>query len=139
MTEAPPFGSGRRAFLVEDNERNQRLVRAVLESAGWEVGIASDGESGLARLSTEALPDVLLLDIGLPHMDGFEIFERFRQLPGTAKTPVIAVTSFAHADEVRRIQESGFTSYLAKPFQVRALLDLVQAVVLAAEASSQPE
>jgi CheY-like chemotaxis protein len=138
VTEPPGFGVGRRAFLVEDNDRNQRLVRAVLESAGWTVEIASDGENGLVRLAA-GLPDVLLLDIGLPHMDGFEVFRRFRQLPGAERTPVIAVTSFAHADEVRRIQESGFTSYLAKPFQVRALLDLVQAVVLAAEASAPDE
>ena len=134
MTSEPGFGTGRRAFLIEDNERNQRLVRAVLESAGWELEIAAEGEVGLARLA-EGLPDVLLLDIGLPHMDGFEVLQRFRQLPGRERIPVIAVTSFAHADEVRRIQESGFTSYLAKPFQVQALLDLVQSVVLAAESS----
>ncbi len=137
MTDSSGFGAGRRAVLIEDNERNQRLVRAVLESVGWEIEIAPDGETGLTRLA-EALPDVLLLDIGLPHMDGFEVLRRFRQLPNADRTPVIAVTSFAHADEVRRIQESGFTDYLAKPFQVRALLDLVQAVVLAAE-STHPD
>lgn len=134
MTSEPGFGTGRRAFLIEDNERNQRLVRAVLESAGWDLEIAAEGEVGLARLA-EVVPDVLLLDIGLPHMDGFEVLQRFRQLPGTERTPVIAVTSFAHPDEVRRIRESGFTSYLAKPFQVQALLDLMQSVVLAAESS----
>ena len=138
MTLPSGFGVGRRAFLIEDNERNQRLVRAVLESAGWTVEIAPDGESGLARLAAE-LPDVLVVDIGLPHMDGFEVFSRFRQIAGAERTPVIAVTSFAHADEVRRIQESGFTSYLAKPFQVRALIELVQAVVVAAESSGGEE
>ena len=136
MTDSSGFGKGRRAFLIEDNERNQRLVRAVLESAGWEVEVAPDGETGLARLA-EGLPDVLLLDIGLPHMDGFEILQRVRGMPGADRTPVIAVTSFAHPDEVRRIRESGFTNYLAKPFQVQALLDLVQTAVLTAESGGR--
>ena len=114
-----------RILVVEDNERNLKLVRDVLQHAGYDVIAASSGEQGVA-LARERLPDLVLMDLQLPEMDGTEALRRLRADPLTRAIPVVAVTAFAMKDDRERALDTGFDSYIEKPISVRALPDQVR-------------
>jgi CheY-like chemotaxis protein len=115
-------------LIVEDNERNLKLVRDVLGFAGFSVLEACDAEAGieLARLQK---PDVVLMDINLPGMNGFEALAALRADTLTASIPVLAVTAYAMTDDRARILAAGFDGYVEKPLDVRALPGQVQALI----------
>jgi CheY-like chemotaxis protein len=115
-------------LIVEDNERNLKLVRDVLRFAGFECLGAGDAEAGieLARLQR---PDVVLMDINLPGMTGFEALAALRSDALTASIPVLAVTAYAMKDDRARILAAGFDGYLEKPVDVRALPAQVEALI----------
>jgi two-component system cell cycle response regulator DivK len=115
-------------LIVEDNERNLKLVRDVLGFAGFSVLEARDAEAGveLARLQK---PDVVLMDINLPGMNGFEALAALRGDPLTASIPVLAVTAYAMKDDRARILAAGFDGYVEKPVDVRALPGQVEALI----------
>jgi two-component system cell cycle response regulator DivK len=115
-------------LIVEDNERNLKLVRDVLGFAGFETLEARDGEAGieLARLQR---PDAVLMDINLPGMTGFEALAALRADALTASIPVLAVTAYAMKDDRARILAAGFDGYLEKPIDVRALPGQVEALI----------
>jgi two-component system cell cycle response regulator DivK len=117
--------TGNRILVVEDNERNLKLVRDVLQYAGYDVIAASSGEQGVA-LARERLPDLVLMDLQLPEMDGTEALRRLRNDPLTRAIPVVAVTAFAMKDDRERALNAGFDSYIEKPISVRALPDQVR-------------
>ena len=117
--------SGNRILVVEDNERNLKLVRDVLQYAGYDVIAASSGEQGVA-LARERVPDLVLMDLQLPTMDGAEALRILRDDPLTREIPVIAVTAFAMKDDRERALDAGFDSYIEKPISVRALPDQVR-------------
>ena len=117
--------TGNRILVVEDNERNLKLVRDVLQYAGYDVIAASSGEQGVA-LARERLPDLVLMDLQLPEMDGTEALRRLRNDPLTRAIPVVAVTAFAMKDDRERALNAGFDSYIEKPISVRALADQVR-------------
>jgi CheY-like chemotaxis protein len=115
-------------LIVEDNERNLKLVRDVLGFAGYETLEAADAEAGieLARLQR---PDAVLMDINLPGMTGFEALAALRSDASTASIPVLAVTAYAMKDDRARILAAGFDGYLEKPVDVRALPAQVEALI----------
>lgn len=106
--------SSKRILVVEDNPDNREIMSAVLRHRGYEVVMAEDGEKAL-ELVGDQRPDLVLMDISLPRMDGYEATARLRELPQTADVPVIAVSAHAFVQERRAAWEMGFDSYLTKP------------------------
>jgi len=119
--------TGGRILVVEDNPKNLKLVRDVLQFSGYEVVEASSGEDSV-RLADEALPDLILMDLQLPGIDGVEALQRIRARSGrsgAAAVPVLAVTAFAMDQDRQRAFASGFDGYVEKPINVRGLLQQV--------------
>jgi CheY-like chemotaxis protein len=101
-------------LVIEDNEQNLYLTTFILQKNGHEIVQATNGETGIAR-AAQTLPDLILLDIQLPGMDGYKVAEELRRIPGIAGTPIIAVTSYALPGDRERILAAGCTSYIEKP------------------------
>ena len=117
-----------RVLVVEDNERNRKLVLAVLEVAGMTVEAVAPGQAALDRCEAGDL-DVVLLDIQLSDLDGVEVLHQLRERAESAHLPVVALTAFAmEGDEVRYLAE-GFDGYLTKPIDVRRFADQVREVL----------
>lgn len=104
----------RQVLVIEDNEQNIYMITYLLEHAGLEVIQARDGRTGVA-LARERRPDLIILDIQLPVLDGYEVARRLRAEPTLADVPIVAVTSFAMAGDRERILAAGCTDYLEKP------------------------
>jgi two-component system cell cycle response regulator DivK len=104
-------------LIVEDNPRNLKLVRDLLEHAGYRTLEATTAEDGLA-LARAHRPDLVLMDVQLPGMDGVQALERLRADPATNGIPVVAVTAFAMKDDRARFVAAGFDGYLEKPISV---------------------
>jgi two-component system cell cycle response regulator DivK len=115
-------------LLVEDNPRNLKLARDVLEYAGFAVVVAATGEEGVEQART-TLPDVILMDLQLPGIDGFAALELLRATEATAHIPVVALTAFAMRSDRERFLAAGFDGYLEKPIDVRALPGQVEALI----------
>jgi two-component system cell cycle response regulator DivK len=118
--------TGARILVVEDNHLNLKLVRDVLSAAGYDVVAATSGEEGL-RMAGELPPDLVLMDLQLPGIDGTETMRRLRNGTLPPSVPVVAVTAFAMAEDHRRAEQAGFDGYLQKPISVRALVGQVEA------------
>jgi CheY-like chemotaxis protein len=112
-------------LVVEDNERNLKLLRDVLEYAGYEVRAARTAEEGIA-LAVNEPPHLVLMDLHLPGIDGMEALRRLRESPRTAGIPVVAVTAQAMKQDRERALEAGFDGYVEKPISVRAFPDQVR-------------
>jgi two-component system, cell cycle response regulator DivK len=106
-------------LVVEDNERNLKLLRDVLEYAGYDVRVARTAEDGIA-LAVKEPPHLVLMDLQLPGIDGTEALRRLRDNPRTADIPVVAVTAQAMKQDRERALEAGFNGYIEKPISVRA-------------------
>ena len=117
--------TGRRVLVVEDNPKNRKLVRDVLTHYGFEVVEATTGEEGV-RLASEFAPDLVLMDLQLPGIDGTEALRRIRDSESTRSVPVVAVTAFAMDDDRERALASGFDGYVEKPLSMRALPQQVE-------------
>ena len=104
-------------LIVEDNRKNMKLARDVLEHHGYETAEAETAEQGLA-LAAERSPDLILMDIELPGIDGYEALERLRANQSTAAIPVCALTAFAMSEDRERCLRAGFDAYLVKPIDV---------------------
>ena len=113
-------------LLVEDNERNLKLARDVLEFAGFIVHVATTGEDALNQAASSP-PDLILMDLQLPGIDGNETFLRLRASPGTSRIPVVALTAFAMSQDREKALNAGFDGYLEKPISVRNFPDQVRA------------
>jgi two-component system cell cycle response regulator DivK len=116
----------RRILVVEDNPLNLKLVRDVLEFAGYHVIEARSGEEGL-RAAQEDPPDLVLMDLQLPGIDGTETLRRLRQGSLGRGVPVVAVTASAMAEDRTRAALAGFDGFVEKPISVRALPAQVEA------------
>ncbi len=114
-----------RVLVVEDNDRNRKLVRTVLEHAGYDVVEAATGEQGVTR-AAEVHPDLVLMDVQLPGIDGHEALQRLRDAETTRHLPVVAVTAFAMKGDDARALEEGFDGYIEKPISVRSLVEQVR-------------
>jgi CheY-like chemotaxis protein len=109
-----------KVLIAEDNAVNRELLRELLELRGYTVLEACDGEDAL-RAIEEAQPELLLLDISMPVLDGFAVIRRIRENPRFAGLPVVAVTAYAMRGDRERILSSGFDGYLSKPVSPSAL------------------
>jgi two-component system, cell cycle response regulator DivK len=115
----------KRILLVEDTEDNRVIVRDLVSSAGYELLEAVDGAEGLAMAEREK-PDLILMDIQLPVMDGYEATRRIKANPALKHIPVIAVTSYALAGDEEKTKAAGCDGYIAKPFSPRKLLNTIR-------------
>jgi CheY-like chemotaxis protein len=112
---------GQTLLLVEDNEDNRIIYSTVLRHLGYRVVEALDGVQAIALARSE-LPDLILMDISLPEVDGWEATRVLRADPTTRGIPIVALTAHALADDRERATAVGFTSYLAKPVEPRAVV-----------------
>jgi two-component system cell cycle response regulator DivK len=115
----------KRVLVVEDTEDNRQIIRDLLTSAGYEMLEAVTGEQGVA-MAAEHRPDLILMDIQLPVLDGYEATRRIKANPALRHIPVIAVTSYALSGDEERTREAGCDAYVAKPFSPRLLLAKVR-------------
>ncbi len=107
---------GQRVLVVEDSAVIRRLIEVCLRPANLEVFMREDGPSGLAAARSEA-PDLLVLDIGLPEMDGWQVLDHLRSAPETRSLPVLVLTAHAEEESRRRADEGGADAFVTKPFQ----------------------
>jgi len=118
----------RRILVVEDQEDNRRILRDLLMSAGYEIIQAENGEEALAVAAKER-PDLILMDIQLPLIDGYEATRRIKANPALRTIPVIAVTSYALSGDENHARAAGCDAYVTKPFSPRALLAKIREYV----------
>ena len=118
----------RRVLLVEDNEDNRFIYAAMLRHAGYEVLIAVDGHEGLRMGRTES-PDLVLMDISIPGIDGLEVTRQLKADEATRRVPIIALTAHALAADRVRALDAGCDGYLAKPLAPPAVLAEVQRII----------
>jgi len=111
----------KRILVIEDTEDNRQIVGDLLSNAGYALIEAVDGLEGVATAEREQ-PDLILMDIQLPGIDGYEATRRIRAIPALAKVPIIAVTSYALSGDEAKTREAGCDGYVAKPFSPRQLL-----------------
>jgi two-component system cell cycle response regulator DivK len=116
---------GRRILVTEDHEENRRILRDLLTSAGYEIIEAVTGEEGVA-LAEAQRPDLILMDVQLPGVDGYEATRRIKGNVALRQIPIIAVTSYALSGEDLKAREAGCDGYVAKPFSPRALLGKIR-------------
>ena len=112
-------------LIVEDNELNMKLFRDLLEAHGYQTIGTNKGTEALG-LVRQHRPDLILMDIQLPGIDGYEATRRIRAIPDLAKVPIIAVTSYALSGDEAKTREAGCDGYVAKPFSPRQLLAKVR-------------
>ena len=117
-----------RILLVEDNEDNRTIYRTILEHAGYTVLECADGETAI-RYARESRPDVILMDIAIPVIDGWEATRMLKADPETRAIPVLALTAQALMRNRERAKEIGFDGYLAKPIEPRRVLAEVESVL----------
>ena len=117
-----------RILIVEDNPRNLKLVRDVLQVKGYATLEAGTAEEGI-RIAGEEHPDLVLMDIHLPGMNGIDALRVLRGDPATAAIPVIAVTASVMQDDRRMIMEAGFNAYVGKPINLREFLEAVRSAL----------
>jgi two-component system, cell cycle response regulator DivK len=115
-------------LVIEDNPMNLELVRDVLITAGMKVVDAPNGQEGL-KAASQLQPDLILLDIRLPGLDGFAVLERLRSNPSTASIPVAALTAQAMVGDRDQAMAAGFNAYIPKPIDTRTLADQVWALL----------
>jgi two-component system cell cycle response regulator DivK len=114
-----------RILVVEDNDKNLKLTRDVLEFAGYTVEVATTGEEAVAQ-ALASVPDLILMDLQLPGMDGHEALARLRADPDTQRVPVVALTASAMPMDRERALSAGFDGFLEKPISVREFPDQVR-------------
>ena len=117
-------------LIVEDNDKNRKLVRDVLTFKGYEIVEAETGEDGV-RLARERLPRLVLMDIQLPGIDGIEALRRLRADEATRGIPVLAVTASAMDRDRQQIMAAGFDGYQSKPLNVKEFVAAVEAILRA--------
>jgi two-component system cell cycle response regulator DivK len=118
----------KRILAIEDHEENRRILRLLLQSAGFEMIEALTGEDGVAMAEKER-PDLILMDIQLPGLDGYEATRRIKADPALTAIPIIVVTSYALSGDEDKARAAGCDAYVAKPYSPRALLAKIKEYV----------
>jgi two-component system cell cycle response regulator DivK len=118
----------RRILVIEDHEDNRRILRDLLTAAGYDILEAVTGQEGIAK-TMGCRPDLILMDIQLPLLDGYEVIRRLKADPATAHIPIVAVTSYALSGDEARARAAGCDAYIAKPYSPRALLTKIREFV----------
>ncbi len=112
-------------LIVEDNEKNMKLARDILRAKGYATLEAVNGLDGV-KMALEQVPDLVLMDIQLPDINGIEAFERIRGNAATAKVPVVAFTASVTVNDRSRIGDAGFDGFLGKPINLKEFLETVR-------------
>lgn len=112
-------------LIIEDNPKNRKIMADLLRRNGYRFIEADDGQSGY-NLAVSERPDLILMDIQLPVMDGYEATRRLRANESTRDIPIVVITSFAMKDEERRAREAGCDEYLAKPIDIHGFIETVK-------------
>ena len=134
MSAKPDLTAPLKVLLVEDNRDTRTTMRMLLSlSFGYDVYEAPDGASGV-RLALEVKPDVALIDLGLPDVDGHEVARRIRAVLDTREIMLVAVTGYGSTEDRRLTQESGFDAHLVKPVESADLVRIFEGLVRAREA-----
>jgi two-component system cell cycle response regulator DivK len=120
--------AGERILVVEDNALNMKLFRDVLLATGYKTLEATTGGEAI-ELAAQGAPDLVLMDVQLPDVDGVDALHRLRADPRTAAIPVLAVTAQAMQGDRERFLAAGFDGYLSKPVNVRKFIDVVSATL----------
>ncbi len=115
-------------LIVEDNDKNMKLVRDILQAKGYQTLEAVNAEDGI-RLAVEKKPDLVLMDIQLPGMNGIEALKVLRADPVTAHIPVVAVTASVMQQDKRQVVDSGFNGFIEKPINLKEFLASVKSVL----------
>jgi two-component system cell cycle response regulator DivK len=118
----------KRILVIEDTLDNRQIIRDLLENSGYAVVEAHDGGSGVAK-AAEVHPDLILMDIQLPVLDGYEATRRIKANPELTHIPIVAVTSYALSGDEAKARAAGCDGYIAKPFSPRELLAMVRKFV----------
>lgn len=116
---------GAKILVIEDNEQNLYLTTFILEKHGHQVMQAREGREG-ARLAAQVEPDLILLDIQLPEMDGYQVAHALRSNPALNDVPIVAVTSYAMVGDRERILAAGCTGYIEKPINPDTFVSQVE-------------
>lgn len=116
----------KRVLIVEDNEQNLYLLSFILQKRGYEVAAAHDGQQGI-DMALSMIPDLILLDIQLPVMDGYAVARALRADPRLDRVPIVAVTSYAMTGDRERTIEAGCNGYIEKPINPDTFLQQVEA------------
>ena len=115
-------------LLVEDNEMNRDMLSRRLERKGFEITIAVDGEEGVAK-ALSVKPDLILMDMSLPKIDGWEATRQVKANPETASIPIIALTAHAMAEDREKVLAAGCDEYDTKPVELPRLLEKIQGML----------
>ena len=124
-------------LLVEDNEMNRDMLSRRLERKGYQVVLAVDGEGGVEMATSEA-PDLVLMDMSLPVLDGWEATRRLKAAPATRHIPVIALTAHAMSSDRDKALQAGCDEYDTKPIELPRLLEKIEALLAAAGGPAAP-
>jgi CheY-like chemotaxis protein len=124
----------RKILVVDDNPVNLKLARVTLGVEGYEVGTAADGLQAIDMVPVFQ-PDLILMDIQLPGIDGLEVTRRLRADPATAHIPIIALTAYAMKGDEERVVAAGCDGYIAKPIDTRRLTSLIDGYVTRSSAT----
>ena len=117
-----------RVLVVEDDEDNHELITRFLQRDGYQVLHAEDGQTGVETALAE-VPDLILMDLSLPIMDGWEAVRRIKQNPGTAHIPIVALTAHALTEDVMRAMQAGCNHYETKPVMYPRLMKKLRSFV----------
>ena len=117
----------KRILVIDDNESSRELVRFALEPR-YDVDEATDGRDGLSHIRVKP-PDLVLMDIQMPEMDGYETLHEIRADPKLALVPVVALTAFAMLEDRQKAFEAGFDGYFAKPINIAALREQIETLL----------
>jgi CheY-like chemotaxis protein len=126
-----------RILLVEDNPQNMKLASVILRKAGYDVIAAVDSDEAESAIETQ-VPDLILMDLGLPGKDGYTLTRELKRRPRTASVPILAVTSYAMKGDEAKARDAGCSGYLAKPIDRLELLRTVRSLVGANGEEEQP-
>ncbi len=118
-----------RILIVEDNPQNMRLLEMVLRAKNYILLKATDGEEAL-DIAIREQPDLIIMDIQLPKMNGLEVIRKLRETPAFSHTPIIAITAYAMKGDRERVIESGCNTYLSKPINTRELPEMIAEMLL---------
>jgi two-component system, cell cycle response regulator DivK len=118
----------RRILVVEDHEDNRRILRDLLSSRGYDLVEAEDGEQALA-MAEDRRPALILMDVQIPLLDGYEVTRRLKANPELSAIPIIVVTSYALSGDESKARAAGCNAYVSKPYSARKLLAKVQEYV----------